>query len=83
MDDLVKLALTYAVVPLVLGAVGFIMRNIHVRLDRLEEVITQKLDQKDVRQIISDKIDPIRDDIKDLKDQNSEILKLLISNNKG
>ncbi len=78
MDDTVKLLLSYAIIPIILGIGTFIMKSIHMRLDEIEKVLPSKLNRGDVRQIVSDKIDPIHEDLKDLKDQVDKVIDLLI-----
>lgn len=78
MDDTTRLFITYVLVPTVFAVVGFIARNFHVRLSSLETQIVRKLDQSEVRQIVSDKIDPIREDIHEIKEDLTKLIDLMI-----
>lgn len=78
MDDTLKLMLSYVVIPIIITIVGFIMRTIHSRIDHLEKLVPTKLDQAEVRQIVADKIDPLREDIHEIKAKLDRVMDILI-----
>lgn len=79
MDESLKVVMTYVIVPIVFAIVGFITRNFHMRLETLEKEMPQKLDQNEVRQIIHDKVDPIKEDISEIKTNLNKLIDLIIT----
>ena len=49
-----------------------------MRLSTLEIEMPKKLDQSEVRQIVADKIDPIREDIHEIKEDLTKLIDLMI-----
>jgi ABC-type protease/lipase transport system fused ATPase/permease subunit len=58
----------YVVLPTVIGLVTFVGRNILTRIAKLEDQMHSTLSEIETRQIISDKYDPIIQDIKEIKE---------------
>jgi len=54
----------------------YIWKTMLHRIERLEEKIDTKIDEKTVRQLVSDKLDPLTQDIKELKDLVTKLLEL-------
>jgi hypothetical protein len=50
-----------------LGMSAFIMKSVFTRLDTLEQKINQAVTEEDVRSLLVDKIDPIKEDIHEIK----------------
>ena len=78
MDDTLRLFVTYVIVPIIFAIIGFITRNFHMRLDALEKEMPLKLSQGEVRQLVADKIDPIREDIHEIKEDLTKLIDLMI-----
>lgn len=78
MDESIRMVVFYIIVPIVFTLIGFIARNFHMRLSQLEVEMPKKLDQSEVRQIVADKIDPIREDIHEIKEDLGKLIDLLI-----
>lgn len=70
--------LVCAAVPTLIGIIGFFMKSILARIDILEKEIPSKLNETEVRQLLVDKIDPIREDIKDLQIKLDKIVDILL-----
>lgn len=71
-------SLLYVGLPVLIGGVSYFMRSILSRLDTLEKEVPSKLDETEVRQLLIDKIDPIREDIKDLQMKIDKIVDILL-----
>lgn len=78
MEPILIQLLTFIGIPALLGIGGFVMRSYVSRIDALEQVSKTKLDEPQIRQIIADKIDPIREDVQELKVKLDTIIELLI-----
>ncbi len=55
-----------------------IIRGLYVRLDTLEKQIQNKVSSSDVRQLLSDKLDPVHEDLSEIKQQLNQIINRLI-----
>jgi hypothetical protein len=80
-SDWVKLLLVYALIPTILGMIKYFMKSHTDRLDTLEKQMAMKLTELEVRQILSDKLDPLKDSIEDCKDRLDKILDMLLKKN--
>lgn len=63
----------YAVIPSVITIGGYFLKNIMNRLDTIEDDVQTKIDEDFARRIIQDKIDPLKEDIKDTRDDIKSI----------
>lgn len=62
-----------------MGAMGaFICKSIISRVENLEGHMLTKITEPEVRQILSDRLEPINDNIKDIKDKIDRMLDLYI-----
>lgn len=52
------------------------------RIEKLEENMTHTINEEEVRTILSDKIEPIQEDIKDIKNNIRNIFDILLKNNR-
>ncbi len=77
MDGIIQ-AIAGGVVSLILGIGAFVMKTVHSRIDVLERELPHKLNEPAVRQIVSDKIDPIREDIHEIKAKLDRVMDILI-----
>lgn len=80
-SEWVKLLLVYALIPTILGIIKYFMKSHTDRLDALEKQMPLKLTELEVRQILSDKLDPLKDSIEDCKDRLDKILDMLLKKN--
>lgn len=55
------------------------MKSIFSRLDILEKDIHNKVEEEKVRQLLADKIDPVREDIQELKNKLDRLMDFLIA----
>ena len=78
MDEVLRLILVYGAAPIIFGLGAFIMRSAFKRLEEIEKNVLTKLDEQRVRQLLADKIDPLREDVHDLKSQLDKIYTLLL-----
>lgn len=60
---------------IVIGTIGYMMRNIFQRLSELEKF--PAVTEPEVRQIISDKVDPIKEDIHEIRKTIDHIFTLV------
>lgn len=83
MDDLVlKYGIQYIIAPVIIGLGIWVMKSmVFNRLDKLEETVPKKVDEAKVRQILDDKLEGIKDDVCDIKQQLNIIYQLLIKKN--
>jgi hypothetical protein len=56
-----------------IGAWGYIVRRQNNRTDKAYELLEKKLDKEDARYLITDKIDPIQEDIREMKQDIKDI----------
>lgn len=66
------------IIPIICAAVFPAIKGIYVRISTLETQLLTKVNDKQVRQLLEDKIDPIHQDLKEIKDQLSNIINRLI-----
>ena len=66
MDTLISYILPI-ILSTLLGMSAFIMKSVFTRLDTLEQKINQAVTEEDVRSLLVDKIDPIKEDIHEIK----------------
>ncbi len=68
----------YLIGPAILMIAGWFMKSHVERISALEEKIEHKTTEMEVRLILSDKIDPMREDIHELKASVDKILDILL-----
>lgn len=78
MDDNLRLILTYVLIPGLVGIGTYFMKNLLARIDEIEKTLTVKVDESKVRQVLEDKISPLREDIQEVKLQVQKIYDLLM-----
>lgn len=52
---------------LILGTVGYAFKRNESKMDKIEDRLNQRITESSVRQIIDDKIDPVREDLEEIK----------------
>lgn len=65
--------LTYAALPLILTMGSFIVKSLFNRLDSLESKMASTTTEAQVRQIVSDRYDPLAQDIRDIKEYQEKL----------
>ena len=78
MDDLLKHIMTYVAIPGIVGGATYFMKSLFERINTLEKEIPKKVEEVEVRQLLDDKIEPIREDIQELKITMGKIYDLLM-----
>lgn len=76
--DLAHLLFVYGALPSILGFGAFLVKSLLNRISVLENVVSDKISEPRVRELLSDKVDPIREDIQEIKDQLNKITDLLL-----
>lgn len=82
MDSTTEKIIAYVISPLVgllITIGGFLMRSFSERISSLEKELPNKLNDAEVRQLMADKIDPLKDAIQKLDQKLDEIYKLLMN----
>lgn len=83
--DLLNLIL-YVVAPVVMAMGTFIFKSILSRLDEVERQMSHSITDPQARQLIQDKLEPLAQDIKEIKDMQQKQLDMMLyslQNNKG
>lgn len=70
--------LVYVLLPTIVGAGAYFMKSFLDRVHTLEIKVQDKINETECRQLLSDKLDPLVNEIKDLKIQVTKIIDLLI-----
>lgn len=70
--------LVYIAMPLAVGLGGWFMRSTMQRISDLEKSVALKVEEDKVRQLLVDKIEPLREDVQDLKVKLDKIIDLLL-----
>lgn len=65
--------ITLVAIPIMSGIAYHLVQNIMTRLNLLENKMKDVIAEPQVRQLISDKLDPIREDLKEIKAQLEKI----------
>lgn len=77
-SDDIRLVVVYGVLPLVGGIGTFFVKSVLTRLNMLERELPAKPSEQEVRQLMLDKLEPLRDDVKDLNNKIERIIEILI-----
>lgn len=56
------------------------LEKMEIRIIKLEDTTSQHVTEAELRRILSDKIDPIKEDISDVKKQTEKITDILLQN---
>lgn len=71
------------VIPIICGMVAYIVRNMIARIEALETKMERTVSEGGVRQILADKLDPIHDDLTEIKDSIKKLFDLYLEDNKN
>lgn len=77
METLITVA--SVVLPLFAGIIAYFVRNIMSRIEKLEQSLDTAVTEQQVRQILTDKIDPVKEDMSDIKDNIKKLFDLYIT----
>lgn len=69
-----ELLILYILIPMITALIAVIGRGIMQRLSSLEERMLTRISEESVRIIVSDKLDPLKEDITEIKDTLNKIL---------
>lgn len=70
--------IVYIIIPVISIMVIPFFRNIFMRIRELETQIQHKVTDTEVRQLLEDKIDPVKQDLQEIKAQLNQIINRLI-----
>ena len=70
------------IASLLCGMGAFVMKNIFNRLEVLEDKMNKTVTEQDVRTILSDKIDPLKEDVHEIKQAIVKIYELYLAERK-
>jgi uncharacterized protein YoxC len=68
----------FIVVPIVLTVLGYLMKTHLDRIQELEKRVDLTINEAEIRGIINDKIDPIKEDISEIKATLNHILTAIL-----
>lgn len=80
MEDIVRILVIYTLVPSVIGLGTYLMKALLNRLNELEKAMSSKLEEEEVRQLLADKIDPIKEGLSKVEVKLDRIMDLLLRN---
>lgn len=58
--------------------IGYFVRTQMQRISDLEASIVEKLSEEETRQILSDKLDPVRENVQEIQNKLDQVITLLI-----
>lgn len=79
MDETTRLVLFYCVIPSAIGLGTWAMRSVMQRITDLEKSLPNKIEEEQVRTLLVDKLEPMREDIKELKDKVDKLIEMLLN----
>lgn len=68
----------YVITPAVIMYAGHAMKSHVDRIEIMEKLIATKIDETEVRTIMSDKIDPMKEDIAEIKVMLNHLLEVIL-----
>ena len=68
----------YVITPIVIMYVGHSMKSHIDRIEGIEKLLATKIDEPEVRTILSDKIDPMKEDIAEIKVMLNHLLEVVL-----
>lgn len=80
--DISLTVLIYVAIPLISGVVGMFIRSILSDITMLKEAIRSATTEMEVRQLISDKLSPMQQNIEDIKTMQQKLLDLYLQDRK-
>lgn len=70
--------LLYLCLPFAIGAIGFIMRTHMQRIDNIEKTMESRLTEQQTRQILADKLEPVKETLDDVQAKLDKLYDLLL-----
>lgn len=74
----ILLQITYIIIPLLLTSVVYFFRAKLLDIDRLKQKQQEFVTRDEVHQIINDKLEPLRDDIQEIKQTLTKLYDFLL-----
>lgn len=71
--------ITYVAIPVIGSLIAFVGRSIMIRLDVLEDQMQTKVNEQTVRTILSDKMDPLKEDIHEIKETLNKFIEIYMN----
>lgn len=75
--DLLNFVL-YVGLPLILGAGAYVVKSVLLRISELEEKVNDAVTETQVRQLLGDKIDPIKEDLEEIRLSINKLFELYL-----
>jgi hypothetical protein len=72
----ILIAVLSIVLPIIIGMVTYFVRGIMSRIEKLETAVDSAMTEHQMRQILSDKIDPVKEDVTDIKNSVQKLFDL-------
>lgn len=70
--------LAYIICPLAVAFIGYLMKSHLEEVAELKEKIAHFMTESQVRQVLEDKLDPLKEDISEIKATLNHILTMLV-----
>lgn len=81
--DLTTSTIVFSVlIPSLVALGGYALRNLLARIDQMETRLQKTVDENTVRQLIGDKLDPLREDLQEIKASINKLFDLYVQNNR-
>lgn len=68
----------YLIVTAFLGLIGFLLRNHMQRIDNIEKTMDSKLNEQQTRQIMNDKLEPLKEGLDEVKEKLDKLYDILL-----
>lgn len=68
----------YIVTTALVGLLGFFVRSHMQRIDTIEKAMDTKLSEQQARQLLADKLDPVKETLEDVKDKINKLYDTLL-----
>ncbi len=68
-----------AIMTVMASVVGWLIKRLVYRIERMESQLQQYVTEPEVRQIIEDKVDPVKERLSRMEAKMDEIIQLLLS----
>jgi Tfp pilus assembly protein PilO len=82
MDWSLLLSISIPVITGFLSILGFWVKSMMNRIEKLEERQKTKQDEQQVRQLMADKVDPLKEKLEEIKDSVDRLYDLWINNSR-
>ncbi len=72
------LDILYSSVPVLVGVLGYLGKSYMNKISKIEEELDTKLSEQQTRQILSDRLDPIKESVEEVKEKLDKLYDLLL-----